>query len=195
MAEPAVVMGAKGDFVWLIWERERRTRAIRPIPITSIPSSDPHRKRQGAGALGQRASGPPSRLWSNMAFPRSRRWQWNTGKLSAEEKKTLAMATEELKDMLQYGHLELADKTMDPGYIQHNPQRAARPRRLQAVHEPRSRAHAGRDQAGVEERAGADAGERPLLLHDVGPQEQGSGRSQPRSMCGTTTTWCAWRTA
>ncbi len=32
------------------------------------------------------------------------------------------MATEELKDMLQYGHLELADKTMDPGYIQHNPQ-------------------------------------------------------------------------
>jgi predicted SnoaL-like aldol condensation-catalyzing enzyme len=23
--------------------------------------------------------------------------------------------------MLQYGHLELADKTMDPGYIQHNP--------------------------------------------------------------------------
>ena len=47
--------------------------------------------------------------------------QWNTGKLSKEEEKTLAMATEELKDMLQYGHLELADKTMDPGYIQHNP--------------------------------------------------------------------------
>ena len=46
---------------------------------------------------------------------------WNTGKLSAEENKTLAMATEELKDMLQYGHLELANKTMDPGYIQHNP--------------------------------------------------------------------------
>jgi len=23
--------------------------------------------------------------------------------------------------MLQYGHLELADKTMDPGYLQHNP--------------------------------------------------------------------------
>ena len=31
------------------------------------------------------------------------------------------MATGELKDMLQYGHLELADKTMDPSYIQHNP--------------------------------------------------------------------------
>jgi len=47
--------------------------------------------------------------------------QWNTGKLSKEETETVAMATEELKDMLQYGHLELADKTMDPGYIQHNP--------------------------------------------------------------------------
>ena len=31
------------------------------------------------------------------------------------------MATEELKDMLQYGHLELADKTMASDYIQHNP--------------------------------------------------------------------------
>jgi predicted SnoaL-like aldol condensation-catalyzing enzyme len=49
--------------------------------------------------------------------------EWNTGadKLSKQEKETLSLATEELKDMLQYGHLELADKTMDPGYIQHNP--------------------------------------------------------------------------
>ena len=47
--------------------------------------------------------------------------QWNTGRLSKREEQTRAMATEELKDMLQYGHLELADKTMDPGYIQHNP--------------------------------------------------------------------------
>ena len=77
--------------------------------------------------------------------------QWNTGKLSKEEEKTLAMATEELKDMLQYGHLELADKTMDPGYIQHNPNVPAGPRRLQAVHEPRPRPHAARDQAGMGE--------------------------------------------
>jgi predicted SnoaL-like aldol condensation-catalyzing enzyme len=31
------------------------------------------------------------------------------------------LGKQELKDMLQYGHLELADKMMDPGYIQHNP--------------------------------------------------------------------------
>lgn len=43
------------------------------------------------------------------------------GKLSKDEIRNIGLATEELKDMLQYGHLELADKTMDPGYIQHNP--------------------------------------------------------------------------
>ena len=47
--------------------------------------------------------------------------QWNTGKLSKKEEETVSLAREELKDMLQYGHLELADKTMDQGYIQHNP--------------------------------------------------------------------------
>ena len=47
---------------------------------------------------------------------------WNTGKISKEEQHNLELATMELKDMLQYGHLELADKVMDPGYIQHNPQ-------------------------------------------------------------------------
>src|SRR6266699_2625311 len=45
----------------------------------------------------------------------------NTGNLSSQEKKNQDIATIEMKDMLQYGHLELADKVMAPGYIQHNP--------------------------------------------------------------------------
>jgi predicted SnoaL-like aldol condensation-catalyzing enzyme len=45
----------------------------------------------------------------------------STGKLSSQEKKNQGIATTEMKDMLQYGHLELADKVMAPGYIQHNP--------------------------------------------------------------------------
>jgi len=45
----------------------------------------------------------------------------STGKLSSQEKKNQDIATTEMKDMLQYGHLELADKVMAPGYIQHNP--------------------------------------------------------------------------
>ena len=83
--------------------------------------------------------------------------QWNTGKLSKEEEKNLAMATEELKDMLQYGHLELADETMDPGCIQHDPNVPPRPRRLQAVHEPRPRPDTTRDQGGMGECAFTDS--------------------------------------
>jgi len=44
-----------------------------------------------------------------------------TLKLSAQEQKNLAIATRELKDMLQYNHLEIANETMADSYIQHNP--------------------------------------------------------------------------
>ena len=40
---------------------------------------------------------------------------------SAQEKKNLEIATVEFKDILQYGHVELAEKVMAPTYIQHNP--------------------------------------------------------------------------
>lgn len=41
--------------------------------------------------------------------------------LSAQERKNLAVATRELKDMLQYNHLEIANETTADSYIQHNP--------------------------------------------------------------------------
>jgi predicted SnoaL-like aldol condensation-catalyzing enzyme len=47
--------------------------------------------------------------------------KWYAGKLSSDERHNFKLATEELKDMLQYGHQELADKIVDPSYIQHNP--------------------------------------------------------------------------
>jgi predicted SnoaL-like aldol condensation-catalyzing enzyme len=40
---------------------------------------------------------------------------------SAEEQKNEDLANIEYKDILQYGHVELAEKVMAPGYIQHNP--------------------------------------------------------------------------
>jgi predicted SnoaL-like aldol condensation-catalyzing enzyme len=40
---------------------------------------------------------------------------------SAQEKKNIEIATVEFKDILQYGHVELAEKVMAPTYIQHNP--------------------------------------------------------------------------
>jgi predicted SnoaL-like aldol condensation-catalyzing enzyme len=45
----------------------------------------------------------------------------SVGTLSADEERNLELVTIEIKDMLQYGHLELAEQVMDPGYIQHNP--------------------------------------------------------------------------
>jgi predicted SnoaL-like aldol condensation-catalyzing enzyme len=121
LENPPVVMGAKGDFVWLIWETESKdprnpanTYHSNSFDILRIQNGkvqehwDSAMKMPGSGAVTTGVSPkPPS--------------EWNTGKLSKQEETTLAMATEELKDMLQYGHLELADKTMDPGYIQHNP--------------------------------------------------------------------------
>ena len=116
-----VVSGANGDFVWLIFEHEDKdprnasnTYHYNSFDVLRIENGkvqehwDSAQKMAGTGAVKTGVS-PKVPM------------QWSTGKLSKEEEKTNAMATEELKDMLQYGHLELADKTMDPGYIQHNP--------------------------------------------------------------------------
>jgi predicted SnoaL-like aldol condensation-catalyzing enzyme len=121
MANPPVVVGAKGDYVWLIWEREQKdprnpdnTYHFNTFDVIRFQNGkiqehwDSAMKNPGSGDVKTGIVPKPP-------------MQWNTGKLSGEEKKTLALGTEELKDMLQYGHLELADKTMDPGYIQHNP--------------------------------------------------------------------------
>jgi predicted SnoaL-like aldol condensation-catalyzing enzyme len=123
LANQPVVRGAKGDFVWLIFETESKdprdpskTYHSNSFEVIRIQNGkvqehwDSAQKMPGSGNITTGVSPkPPS--------------EWNTGadKLSKQEKETLAMATEELKDMLQYGHLELADKTMDPGYMQHNP--------------------------------------------------------------------------
>ena len=121
LENPPVVTGAKGDFVWLIFETEQKdprdpskTYHANSFDVLRIQNGkvqehwDSAQKMPGSGAVKTGVSPKPP-------------MQWNTGKLSQEEQKTLGLGTEELKDMLQYGHLELADKTMDPGYIQHNP--------------------------------------------------------------------------
>lgn len=121
LANPPVVMGAKGDYVWLIWETEQKdprdaskTYHSNSFDVLRIQNGkvqehwDSAMKMRGSGDVKTGVSPKPP-------------MEWNTGKLSKQEEQTKELATEELKDMLQYGHLELADKTMDPGYIQHNP--------------------------------------------------------------------------
>ena len=125
MPEP-VVKGARGDFVWLIFEREEKdprnaanTYHFNSFDVLRIQNGKIQEHWDSAKKNPPRpgAAAEAVMYGSKDVAPT----KWNSGKLSKDEEKTLAMATEELKDMLQYGHLELADKTMDPGYIQHNP--------------------------------------------------------------------------
>ena len=181
LANPPVVKGAKGDFVWLIFETEQKdprdpskTFHSNSFDVLRIQNGkvqehwDSAQKFPGSGAVNTGVSPkPPS--------------EWNTGKLNKEETKTLELATEELKDMLQYGHLELADKTMDPGYIQHNPNVPQGRDGFKAFMSKipgRTRGRCQADQAGMAERTGADAGRRSLFRDDVGPDGERSRRSE-----------------
>ena len=124
LARPAtgvpVVRGARGDFVWLVFEE----KAVDPRDATRtyhFDNFDLFRLSHGKVAehwnSSRRAPGaapaPPP-----VGFAPS---TWNLGVPSDGERRNVALATSELKDMLQYGHLELADAGMAPDYIQHNP--------------------------------------------------------------------------
>ncbi len=119
-----VVRGAKGDYVWLIWEREDKdprnpanTYHYNTFDVVRLENgkiqehwdsaqrNPPQAGAAAAPSFVQPAAGKPGSI----------------GKVSSTEKMNIEIATLEMKDMLQYGHLELADKVMDPGYLQHNP--------------------------------------------------------------------------
>jgi predicted SnoaL-like aldol condensation-catalyzing enzyme len=120
LAHPPVVKGAKGDFIWLIFEHQDKDPRdpakkyyCNSFEILRVQNGkiqehwDSSKKVPGSPVFVPSTAPPPSK--------------WNAGTRSKEEEQNVALATEELKDMLQYGHLELADKSMDAGYIQHNP--------------------------------------------------------------------------
>ena len=124
LARPPVVAGAKGDFVFLVFETEQKnpndasqTYHSNSFEILRIENG----KVQEHWDSAKRAKlpdGTPKRAFEQ---PKSSPEKGSTGTLTAEEKRNLDIGVTELKDMLQYGHLELADKVMDPGYLQHNP--------------------------------------------------------------------------
>ena len=125
LARPPVVAGAKGDFVFLVFERSAtdpndpsRTYFSNSFEILRIENGKVQEHWDSAKRmkLPEGAPKPPP-----FEQPASHPERGSTGTLTAEEKKNLEIGVMELKDMLQYGHLELADKVMDPGYIQHNP--------------------------------------------------------------------------
>jgi predicted SnoaL-like aldol condensation-catalyzing enzyme len=119
LANPPVVQFAKGDFVALIWEREGKDPTD-PSKTYKYNTYDLLRLQNGKvqehwdyaiKVKGGPTGGAPDGI------------DYDSVKLnlSPQEQKNLEIATVEFKDILQYGHTELADKVMAPGYIQHNP--------------------------------------------------------------------------
>ena len=120
-----VVSGAKGDFVFLVFEQESpdprdptKTYHHNSFEVLRIANG----KVQEHWDSAKRMAAPPGAP-KPPAFeqPASQMALGNTGTPSSDERRNLELGVLELKDMLQYGHLDLADTVMDPGYIQHNP--------------------------------------------------------------------------
>jgi predicted SnoaL-like aldol condensation-catalyzing enzyme len=119
LAQPPAIAFAKGDYVVIIWEREGKDPAD-PTKTYKFNTYDLLRLQNGKvqehwdWALKQPKipyGGAPDGVdYDKVTFT-----------LSAQEKKNLEIATVEFKDILQYGHVELAEKVMAPTYIQHNP--------------------------------------------------------------------------
>jgi predicted SnoaL-like aldol condensation-catalyzing enzyme len=124
--DPAPVMtAARGDFVMLIFETEQKdprdatkTYHSNSFEVLRIQNGKVQEHWDSAKRMALPAGAPKPPAFE---LPASLYDRGGKGTLSADERKNLEIATLEMKDMLQYGHLELADKVMDPGYIQHNP--------------------------------------------------------------------------
>ena len=119
LANKPAVQFAKGDFVALIWEREAKdpTDASKTYKYNSY---DLLRLQNGKvqehwdyaiKTKGTPRGGAPDGIdYDAVKF-----------NYSSQEQKNIEIATVEFKDILQYGHTELAEKVMAPTYIQHNP--------------------------------------------------------------------------
>jgi predicted SnoaL-like aldol condensation-catalyzing enzyme len=112
---------AKGVYAVLIWEREAKEPTD---PSKSYTYNDFDAFRVAGGKLVEHWDGATKNAEGGAAvvapgdaiLPAQ-----NTGKLTPQEQKNQDIATREMKDILQYGHVEIANEVMAPGYIQHNP--------------------------------------------------------------------------
>jgi predicted SnoaL-like aldol condensation-catalyzing enzyme len=119
LTNPPVVSFAKGDYVALIFEREGKDPAA-PSRTYKYNTYDLLRMQDGkvqehwdyAIKIPKIPMGgaPDGVDYATVKFT-----------FTPQEQKNLEIAVVEFKDILQYGHVELAEKVMAPGYIQHNP--------------------------------------------------------------------------
>jgi predicted SnoaL-like aldol condensation-catalyzing enzyme len=122
LANPPVVQFAKGDYVALVWERDGKD-PVDPSKMYKYNFFDVVRLQGGkvqehwdsVEKNPPRDGQPLVQVVTGVGPPPA------SPKNTAEEDKNLAIANVEFHDILEYGHVELADKVMAEGYIQHNP--------------------------------------------------------------------------
>ncbi|MGD2168453.1 MAG: ester cyclase, partial [Gammaproteobacteria bacterium] len=119
LSSDPVVQFAKGDFVLLVWERE-----------APDPADESRTYKYNAYDLMRIENGKVQEHWDYaLKMPGVRRGGGPNGtdfgalefNYSDAERANIEIANVEFKDILQYGHVELAEQVMAPGYIQHNP--------------------------------------------------------------------------
>ncbi len=119
LANLPVVQFAKGDFVVLVWERQAKdpadaskTYKYNTFDLLRIENGKVQEHWDYALKMpgGRRGAGPTGTDYDAVKFD-----------FSDQERKNIEIANVEMRDILQYGHLELAQKVMAPSYIQHNP--------------------------------------------------------------------------
>jgi predicted SnoaL-like aldol condensation-catalyzing enzyme len=116
--KPAIAF-AKGDYVVVIWEREGKDPAD-PTKTYKYNTYDLLRLQNGkVQEHWDWALKTPKTPYGGA--PDGIDYTKVTFTLSPQEQKNLEIATVEFKDILQYGHVELAEKVMAATYIQHNP--------------------------------------------------------------------------
>jgi predicted SnoaL-like aldol condensation-catalyzing enzyme len=116
-----VIQFAKGDYVAFVWEREAKdpmgnAYKYNFFDLVRVENGKVQEHWDSVfkapPAAGQPAPGIVTQgLGPKPVAPRN----------SADEQKAEDIAKIEFKDILQYGHVELAEKVMAAGYIQHNP--------------------------------------------------------------------------
>ena len=120
IANPPAVEGARGNFVWLVFEHKFKNPKDTSQSVYEY-SFDLFRIQNGKiqehwdGA--RKNPGSPPFIPSTAPAPST----WNTAKSSTAEQQNLAIATRFEKNVVQYGHVEDIDELLSSSLIEHNP--------------------------------------------------------------------------
>ena len=120
LLNPPVVEGAKGNFVWLVFEHKFQNPKDTSQSVYEY-SFDLLRIQNGKiqehwDSAGKNPGSPP--FIPSTAPPPS---TWNTAKPSRAEQPNLTIAMRFEKNVLEYGHVEEIEKLLSSSFIEHNP--------------------------------------------------------------------------